>query len=218
MTRDEIAGRVYRNLEDEDALHFTSDDINDAIQDGYDELALETLCVEKIANVNWVANQVYYNFSSLISDFYNVFAIWNKRNNKWIGGVTWRELRESTFKWSTMLGETFLWAPFGYSHIGIYRTPTVDDSTNPMVVMYSAQAETLIGSDTPSFPPDLHDTLVEYATGDLLNQDLEYTKSLIYINRYEEKKQRIKDWMNKRSTPDRIYSLMARYNMINTRI
>src|SRR5687768_4149376 len=185
MTRDAIAAKVAQNLDDAGSVHFTAQDINDSIQDGYDQIALRTGCIEKVTTVNWVANQVFYNFSSLISDYYRVFMIYNQRTKKWIKGVSWRELRDISYKWATLNGESFQWAPMGFSHIAVSRVPTASDSTNPMLVMYSAQAPTLVGDTVPDFPTDYHTALVEYATGDLLDQDLEYSKAVKYMSNFE---------------------------------
>jgi len=210
MTRSQIADRIVRNLDDAGLVHFTAVDATDSIQDGYDLLALLSCCIEKITTINFVANKVFYDLSATISDYYRIFAIYNQKTKRWMEPLHWREFQNFGLNWEINSGEAQAWTPLGYSTIAITRAPTV--STSSMLVMYCAQASVLASSDSPDFPPDLHDTLVEYGTGDLMDQDLEFSKSILYMNRFNEKALRIKGFMNKRSLPDRIYSLMAQWN------
>lgn len=207
MTRDEIFGRVSQNLEDSGLVHFVQDDLVDSVQDGYEIIALLAQTIERATTVAFVANQTYYNLYNLISDFYRVFAIYNTSTKKWMEPVAYHEIRENSHRWETVKGAPREWAPLGYSHIAIFPKPAT--TVGSMLIFYKGTAPTLTGSLAPEFPISEHESLVDYGTGDLLDQDLEYTKSLEYMRKFYARLQEIHKQVHSRDLIDRVYALAA---------
>jgi hypothetical protein len=205
MNRDQLKERITNNLYDAGQVNFTSDTLNDSIQDGYDEVALLTQCIEKIATVTFVDQLTYYNLATLISDYYRVIAIWNNNTNRWLEPIAYGELDEFGTRWETHNGEPSHFAMLGWEYLALYRKPST--ATGTMLVFYKAQADTLAGASTPVIPVGEADVLETYATQDLLDQHLEYQKSQIYWTKYQDQVKEILRDVNKRSLPDRLYML-----------
>ncbi len=195
-------------LEDEGFIHFTNEDLWDSCQDGYDLIALQTQCIELSGAVDIVAGQTYYNLSTLLSGYYRVYAIYNQNTKKWLVPHAYRELVGHGLNWEFQHGATFEWSPCGWDQIAVYRKSEVA-ITAGFLVFYKAQADVLTGSSVPNFPPELHIGLVEYIVGDLLDQDLEFQKSMLHYEKFTEYLRQIKKVVDSRSTPDRILGLLA---------
>lgn len=207
MTRDEIFGRVSQNLEDSGLVHFIQDDLIDSIQDGYEIIALLAQTIERVATINFVANRSYYNLNSLISDYYRVFAIYNTLNRRWMEPISFHEIRENSIRWETVKGNPREWTPLGYSHIAIFPKPAT--AVGSMLIFYKGTAPVLTGSLAPEFPVSEHEALVDYGTGDLLDQDLEYTKSVEYMKKFYARLQEIHKQVHSRDLLDKVYALAA---------
>lgn len=210
MTRDLIAGKVAMNLEDESWLHFTLEDLYDSIHDGYEITALATQCVERVATLDVVEKQTYYNLRELFPDYYRVFAMYNLTINQWVTPHAIKEFQNYGYNWELHHGNILEWAPLGCDWLAVYKKPLVTIPEG-LLIYYKAFPEPLQGNESPEFGAESHSALVEYATGDLLDQNLEYTKSQQWMNKHVERLARIKIDLNSRSMPDRIYALTCQY-------
>lgn len=208
LSRDNIAGKIIQNLEDESNVHYTLEDTYDSIHDGYEHVALFAQCIEKIVSIDIVANQTYYNLRELIPDYYRIFAIWNTTNNRWLTPRAFVELKENGSMWETVHGTPIEFAPLGCDWMAIYRKPT-ETTIDGFVVLYKATPTEMTGNELPSFDPAHHEILVEYGTGDLLDQNLEYTKSQRFMALFSERLIRLKVDNDRRSMPDRIMGLVS---------
>jgi hypothetical protein len=207
MTRDQIQTRVAENLYDEGLINFTNETINDSIQDGYDQVALLTGCIENITEVNWTGNKSYYYMPDLITDFYYTIGIWNNKNNSWLEPIQFKGLAAYLgVRWETYTGTPQVFCPLGYGWLAFARKYA--DTDDSMQVFHTETADTLSGSTTPTIPEGLDRVLIEYATGDLLDQHLEYTKSMEWFEKYMETVKEIHTHVNKRNTYDR-YLILA---------
>ena len=182
MTRDEIATNVRENLEDAGITFYSATDISDSIQDGYDDVAVITGCIQKSVTLNFTANLSYYDFKTLIADYYAPVALYNNVTKRWMdpdGKRIFRKVRRDYELWS---GEPGFWAVIDARKVGIFPRKTATSGT--FTVFYRATANTLSGSDTPLIHADVVDLLENYATGDLLDQAQEYIKADKYLGNY----------------------------------
>lgn len=209
MTRDQIIGLAARELEDVTGIHFTNEDLTDSCQDGYDLIALLTQCIERVGTVSQVANKIYYDFTSL-PGYFRVFAIYNNTNKQWLTPKPHIWLNNYGYRWEMNTGSIKEFSPIGYKHIIVNQKPTAVNA-DTLTVYYNAVAPTLSGDSIPEFYPELHDILVQYIIQDLLDQNLEYTKSQKYFAKFVILLDKLKQKLDNRSMPDRIHTLQCHY-------
>lgn len=207
MTKTEILERVRGNLYDVGMEHWTYADLTSAIQDGYDEIALFTQCIEKVDTLTLVGDLSYYKMADYFSDYYRVVAMWNNDTNRWLEPVSITELNEWHPHWEILNGQPIFFTPIGLEYVALVRKPAT--TTGDLLVFYSATANTLADATTPTIPTGSHNVLEDYATSILLDQNLEYTKAQRYFDDYENKIGDIVRDLNKRSIPDRLMTLAS---------
>jgi len=205
MTKIEILDKVRGNLYDTGMVHWEKSDLDDAIQDGYNEIALFTQCIETVDTLSLVGNLTYYKMQDYFSDYYRPIAMWNNQTNKWLEPISIMELNEWHPRWETLIGEPMFFSPIGLEYVSIVKKPAT--TAGSLLVFYASTANTLADGTTPTIPEGSHNVLEDYATAILLDQNLEYTKAKNYYDDYEQKIGDIVRNLNKRSMPDRLMTL-----------
>ena len=206
MTRDELAGRISRNV-NSTGVFYTPADLNDAIQDGYDEIVGLTGCIHKATTIAFTANLTYYDFGSLISDFAALVAIWNTTTKRWLLPVSEKYLERERDDWETATGTPEYFYPVNFRYVAIYRKPSSAGYGN-MYVFYKALADTLEGDDTPSIPHEYVQTLEEYVTTDMFEQQREWVKANDRMKAYLEQLKELKTQVMMHRIPARTHVLL----------
>lgn len=179
MTRDEIAVNVRINLNDLGVTFYSDDDVNDSLQDGYDDIAVFTGCIQKQTNLTQTNDTTYYDMISSISDFFAIVAAYNNTSNRWIyfNPLKSFDLIRIDFElWAGIQPEYGAISNFRY----VLFLPRLASASGTITVWYRATAPTLAGSDTPLIHSDEQSLLELYATADLLDQAEEYKKADAY--------------------------------------
>lgn len=174
-TRDDLAALVRGNLDDLGVTFWTATDINDAIQDGYDDVAVVSGCIQKSATVNFEDNLSYYNFAVLISDYFAPVAIYNNNTKRWFGTENRKSMATLRRDWELIVGNPELFFPIDSRRC--FLGPRMVTGSGNMTVFYRAQAPTLSGSTVPLVHADETKLLVDYATADMLDQQEEFIKA-----------------------------------------
>ncbi len=181
-TRDSLAADIRNNLEDAGVTFYSADDVNDAIQDAYDDIAVMSGCIQKSATISFVSLLSYYDFRSLISDYFAVVAIYNNNSNRWMYPDTRRSFDKERSDWELMTGEPFSFCPIDSKRVCIVPRFTV--ATGNMTVFYRATADTLGATDTPQIHTDMTTLIEHYVTADLLDQQQEFIKADAWFQKY----------------------------------
>lgn len=205
LTRDQISARVRVNLNDAGITFYSADDLNDSIQDGYNEVVSISRTIETTATITFVDNLSYYNFSTLISDYLHVIAIYNNNTKKWLDYLPLKVLQEIDGKWETKIGNPKYFTVLDDSYIALF--PKLGTATGDMLVVYKASANTLSAATVPTLPESFQHTLEKYSTMDLLEQAEEFTKAIEWFKEYSEQLQELEQQMNSRNTTDRIMQM-----------
>jgi hypothetical protein len=186
LTRDGIAGIIRETLNDQ-GVFYSADDVNDAIQDGYDEIVAYTGCIENAVSLQFQSGLNYYDFYTLIPDYLGVVAIWNKSMKRWMIPVSLRELDDMRWDWERAVGSPYLFCPLNYRYVIIFPRMM---SAGEMYVFYKAKANTLTGSDVLNIPPEICSEIMEhYLLADLHEQREEFTKAQMAYKTYWEEVQ-----------------------------
>lgn len=205
MTRDDVTNQVQRQLDDLNAGFFSvSQDINPAIQDGYDLFVSLCETIEKSVDVNFQDDLVYYDFTSLISDYLRIYGIFNQAINRWMIPVSQLDLHRDRFNWEITTGQPRWFIPLDWKTVGFYPTLPSYGGTQ-MTVVYKAKANTLGGSTVPTLPIENHQCLRSYACDDLLGQCEEFAKALDYFQLWNRNIEDIRRVIRNRLQPNQIY-------------
>lgn len=209
-TRGQIKSDIQNNLIELN-LHFYSDsDLNDSIQDAYDDIVILTQCIQKQITLPWVSNLSYYDFVGRgVSDYLGTIAIFNNVTNQWLrDDLSLKDFDRIRRDWETWIGTPLFWAPSDPKYIGIcpkyyaaniqygafdagsfstayYLNNTYLVNLGTFILYYWAVAPTLVSdNDTFLIASDKQTALTRYATADLLEQAQEFNKALTYWQPY----------------------------------
>src|SRR5574343_135027 len=142
MTRGQLKTRIAYNLGDVGEEFYSSVDLNDSIQDFYDEIAVRTGCISKVGSITVAPNHVYYDLATLISDFYECVAIFNPTTNLFLNDSTpVRGFDNSRSDWENWTGNFQFWAPVSPALIATIPAPAA--ATADLVLYDNAQAPSL---------------------------------------------------------------------------
>lgn len=214
MTVSEIKTRVKQNLEVEDVtLSFYTDgddsDLTDSIQDGYEEVCALAQTREKMALVSFVSDLVYYNFYTLIEDYINVIAIFNKNTNRWVDQRDKQFLELTRYDWELAHGNASEYWPVDFQRIAIY--PHLLTATGQMEVYYAAKANILTNATTPEVLDPNTRILEYYCTADLLEQAEEFQKAQGWWDKYRTELATLISRTGNRLFPDRVRQLQVQH-------
>lgn len=204
-TRDQITTKVLQNLENSGASFFTASQVNDSIQDGYDDVCAYCGQLEKSISVDFQANLTYYNMRSLVPDFMAVVAVYNYNTKRWLIDSNSKELDQVRWDWETWIGQPIWFFPHDFQYMAI--CPKLSSNNGNMEVFYRAQATTLIGASVPRIKSNSVKLLEFYATGDLLESVKEYIKADIWLGQYKELRERYKTDVKSLAEADRIATI-----------
>lgn len=189
MNRGQIRAAVRSNLSDAGITFYEDSNINDAIQDGYNEVAAKCRCIQKSATILQAANSPYYDLTNSVSDFLGTIAIFNRSTNFWLrDDVSLRDFDRLRRDWEKWNGQPQFWAPHSLRFTAV--APNLFATNGETFTWwYWATAPTLAAdSDSPLIATDMQTLLETYATADLLEDATELTKASVYRAMYEEDK------------------------------
>ena len=177
-----IIDKIKTNLDELGLSYFSEEDILQVIQDGYDEIATLTGCIEKSTTYPMINDLIYYDFSVGIADFYAVVGIWNNNTKRWLSPRTLKEAQLIRSDWELMDGEPDNFIVSSFKLVGVFPTNAI--VTGSFIIFYNALAETLTMTSTPTIPPKHFNILEEYAMASLLEQSQEFVKAQTYLKSY----------------------------------
>jgi len=204
MTRKQIADKVRDNLNDLGITYYLIDDINDSIQDGYNEVAVYAECIEKNTSITLAPDTVYYDLSILIPDYYRIMFVYHNKFNFFLTPTPDREMISGDSYWELANTQERSYTIIGPKYLGISGT-----SSNPvgsLRIDYKAQADILTDNIAPKILPAFQQLLEDYATGDMLDQNQEYTKAGKYWGNYNLKLEEYRRKIQLLSKADRVFT------------
>lgn len=183
MTRADIRFRIRRNLDDLGITYYTAVDINEAIQDAYDEVVVYCECIEKRVDLDFVSNTTYYDFSTLIPDYYRVIKLYHNGQNRFIDPTNNRNQGSYRIDWEVVNATEREYVILGPKYVGMSGRQAI--ATGNFGVFYKAKANQLIDTSIPLISDNYIRLLELYGTADLLEQNQEFTKAIKYWQEYD---------------------------------
>ena len=79
QTRGQLKTTIRTNLDDAGVSFYSDDDLNDSLQDAYDDVVCMSQCVTRTVVLDWISQLTYINFNSDygLNDYLATVAIFN---------------------------------------------------------------------------------------------------------------------------------------------
>ncbi len=196
-----IKTNIGINLNDSSNVNYSTNDLQDSIQDSYNDIVSQTQCIVKKTTLTWQASVSYYDMITLVSDYLACVAIFNNINKTWLfDDLTLINLDKLRDDWELAIGTPENWISLNFKYVAIfpkYKSIPVLPAINTFDLYYWATAPAVVDTQTPLITGDFQHLLEKYSTADLLEQFEEYTKASIfwesYILEIEDYKERVKN-------------------------
>ena len=209
MTRDDLAARVRFNLDDAGITYFSANDINDSLQDAYDEVVALAGTIETAANLPFVSDTIYYDVLATITDYMRPIAVKNDVTDRFLDLVIAENMNSFRLDWERGTGNSEVGAIIDHRWFAVF--PHMITASGNMKFYYKASANTLSSATTPTIPTE-HQTILEYySTADLLEQMEEIEQASKYWQDYLDELEKLKVYMLRRSISDRIAQMNAQF-------
>ena len=178
-----LKANIRADLDDAAIKSYTATDINDSVQDTYDDIVSLSHCIVKKVTLNWTANLSYYDFPTLVSDFMAVVAIFNNVNNRWLHDdksiLDFDMMRND---WEVATGTPQNWAALNYKHTAVF--PRYVSAAGTYDLYYWAKAPTVVDAAAPLIATDFQRLITNGSIADLLESYEEFSKAGIFWNEY----------------------------------
>lgn len=205
MTRDQVAQIVKHNLDDA-GVYYSDSDINESLQDAYDEIAVFTEFIERTIEISLQADTNYYNLSLLIPDYYRLVYIYNIGKKQFIYPDVERKISGYRADWELAYQTETNFTINGPKYIGIFGRTAFVEPNAKLKIWYKATAPIMQGNSIILINTNYIQLLENYSTADLLEQNQEFTKALEYWQTYEVDLLKYREKIQLLSKKDRVFS------------
>jgi len=186
MIISDIKYHVRKNLEDLGITFFSAPDIDDSFIDAYADIVIRSKCIiKKATGLSWIANLSYIDFITDygVTDYMATTAIFNTNLNRFLednlSTTQFNLIRED---WEICVGEPTNWAPSDFKRIAVF--PRQSSAQGTFDLYYWATAPSFVDADTPLVSTDKQQMFEQYGVADLLEQQEEFAKSLVFWKEY----------------------------------
>lgn len=189
-TRANLRSKIRENLADVGVTFYTDAEINDSIQDCYNEIAAKCRCFpKKSSGFTHLIETNYYDFRGLgITDFMGTIAIFNNNTNFYLrDDISLRDLDKIRRDWELWKGEPQFWVPHSLKYTVLVPQITTDLGRGITLpgnfdLYYWASAPTLGSDGASTLIADDADSIFEvWCLWDLLMSAKEPTKAKIAL-------------------------------------
>jgi hypothetical protein len=185
MNRGEMRTKTRRKLNEASATFWTDTDINDALNEGYAEMADASEFYERQAMVPTLKGRTYYDLSLILPDtFLSPRRAYNPVTSRWLDPTDPLQQDHHNFvQWELTQGEPIRYLMRGNWWMGVWPKPAQDGPG--MRLLYTAIPEAMSAdTDEPLFPVEFHEGIPEFAISELLGQSRVTTLALAHWKRY----------------------------------
>ena len=186
MTRAEAKANIIKNLYDGNVVYYDGIDLNNSIQDAYDDIAIIARNIKKKSTgLAWVGQLSYYDFTSLgVADYLGCIAIFNNVSNVYLtDDLTLKDFDRIRVDWEAALGTPEWWTPVNFKYIAVFKKYA--GAAGTFDLHYWATAPTLTSdSDVFLIATDMAKLIEYYCTADLFEQAQEFSKAAPFWKLY----------------------------------
>lgn len=202
MTKATLREETKRRLRERDAegaVYFSDDDIDTALDEGYDELSDQTEWNETSVDVELLASRPYYDLQTILGD--DLLApgrAFNRQTSRWLIPTSYRDMDTHDRRWEEVVagGQPDRMIRRSLRWMGYWPRSSSDGDL--IKQYFTALPAVLADDDAPGFPERFHLGLVAYALADLWSQDGEITFSAEAWQEYEAVEKELRIWVTQR--------------------
>lgn len=199
MTRLELKSRILDNVKDPNQIYWTDDKINLSIQDGYDEIVLETECIEGMYTLNSTPGLIYYDLYDLIPNFWKLTRIYNNQTNRWLTIYDQQVLNRVYFSWEQSTNTPWYGYIVDYRYFGFFPHA---NSSQTFDIYYKLCKDVLLSDSQQIQIQPAHIKVLEtWCTADLLESVQEFSKAQVFWQDYNMELERFKAHVRARQQP-----------------
>lgn len=204
MTRSEIRTEIARRLEESTSspVYWTTGDLNDAIDAGYEEMADASEWYEAVVVIDVLRSRLWYDLRRYAGEgFLAPGRAFNETTNRWLHPRTADDLDHRDRRWETRVEAAHTLLLRSLWWVGYW--PAKDAEVGTIKQSFTALPAALTEDTmTPGFPEAFHYGLVEYALAELWAQDGETDRALRAWDAYRGYETGLVSWVgNRASTP-----------------
>lgn len=193
---------------------YSSDDVDKAINDGYQEVSDFTEWYERRATFTSIARRTYYDLRSITPDMVlTVRGIYNPSINQWLNPASVRDLDLSVYtRWEQNVGGATRSQSYflrGLWWLGIWPKTSTAGQVYQLVYRAMPQGRTdprlplASATDVVDFPEEFAESVIEYALYDLFIRDREVKKALYHYAEYQKLAVEFRTYVTSRASTDR---------------
>lgn len=200
MTRLQLKSRILDNLKDPTSIYWTDSKLNDSIQDGYDEIVLETECIEQVTTVNFTPGLIYYDLYDLLTTpcYWKPTRLFNNQSNRWFQIYDQQILNKIYYSWELSNGNPWCAYIVNYRYLGFFP----HGSPGTYDLFYKVCRDILINDSQFIQIPDSYVKVIEnWCTADLLESVQEFSKASTYWTDYQTELDRFRSHVRARKLP-----------------
>lgn len=206
MTFAEQKTEVFRRLNESSSspTYWTEADVEDALNEGYEEISDASEWYERSASISKLKNRTYYDLqTNLIDTFLAPRRCFNPQTNQWLDPISVRTLDFKTYRqWELNPGEPQKMFMRGLWWLGTYPKSGADSGT--LQLYYTALPTAMSADgDEPAFPQEFHMGLVSYALYELRYQERETGIALKHFAEYQSYESGLRGYVQQRTSLDR---------------
>jgi len=202
MNFGEMKAEVRTRLNELTANYWSDQDIEDALNEGLDEISDATEWFERMTTITFWSGRTYLDARSTLSDtFLAPKRCINNQTGKWMEPSHVRNQDARQRQWEKVSTEPEQFFMRGIWWLGFYPKPKAD-SGSMRLYFSSLPAPMSLDDDEPEFPSEYHMGIVDYALYDLMAQDAETKKALIFWQEYSGYETGLKQYVQQRTTAD----------------
>lgn len=183
MNRAEFKAIIQPNLGDIGSSFYSVEDLNNSIQDAYDEMVVLFGLRAKRALLTLHPQASFINVFQQVPDYCGAIAVWDVQMKRFLyDDVGWPFGFQKFGRWQTLNLRPTHWAPVDTQTI-VFMGKTL--APIDYELHYFAGAPVLsFDADQIDLPRNLVSTMEEYVYADLLEQFEEYTKAQIHWDNF----------------------------------
>lgn len=202
MNFSEIRTSTFRRVEEDasDPAFFDTSEVDDAINEGWEDLAVKTEWYRDVVTMAAQDEITYYDLREFPSGIILVERIWDQNTERWLTPDSVEGIqRHSYYRWEAITGQPVCWFMRGFFWLGIFPKVAYSDTAHRSVLLdvhVRAVPPPLVDDNYElPFPEEFHEAIIHYAAAELHSQEGELDLVIDHWRQYLALAARMRQWV-----------------------